>query len=136
VGTEFQASWLCCNLSLPRSQFNPGPGITRFVVDKVVMEQFFFFSEYFGFRLSVLLHQCSILTSSEFYFYLNDKRAKPGNLQTNLCSTPFLCTNSKISITLSSSPPNDQLCLQSIFTRRTSAYCLGPFRAVKSPTFP
>jgi hypothetical protein len=81
---------LCYSLPLPRFQFDPGPDMTRFVVDKVAMEQLFFSPSIWGFPLSVLFHHCSVLTSSES-FLQKDKRAKPGNLHTNRCCSPFLC---------------------------------------------
>jgi hypothetical protein len=47
----------------PVTGFNNRPGHVGFVVDKAALGQVFF-PEYFGFLLSVSLHQCSVLTHS------------------------------------------------------------------------
>ena len=50
--------WLVAGLSPRRFRFDPRPVHMRFV-GKVALDRFF--SEYFGFTLSVSFHQCSIL---------------------------------------------------------------------------
>ena len=128
MGSEFQASLLCYSLPLPRSQFDPGPDIARFVVHKVALEQLF--------PLSSWVFLCQYYsTTAPYSLHLNPsfiRRTSGRSLETftqidAVALSSALYTNSEFSVTSASSPPNAYPCLLSLFTRRTSAYCLEPF---------
>jgi hypothetical protein len=68
------SGWLVARLSPRRPGFAPGSVNVRLVAEVS------FFSEYFGFPLSVSFHHCSVLASIYMLLLLEAQRTKSGNL--------------------------------------------------------